>query len=170
MALDKGFGTNVAWIRASVNGNIYFDYDVIERQKVNRQEVERAACEAALKVQGVGKCFTRTQLLFGPLPPGGYAEQAARGFNAERSGDLVIMVKPFYLQRPEDGTSHSTPYSYDTHVPVIFYGAEVAPGSYSNPSSPSDIAPTLSTLLGIEPPSNAVGRVLTEAIRPKVRK
>jgi predicted AlkP superfamily pyrophosphatase or phosphodiesterase len=167
--LDGRFGT-AAWIRASVNGNIYFDYDVIERQKVNRQEVERAGCEAALKVQGVGKCFTRTQLLFGPLPPGGYSEQAARGFNAERSGDLVIVVKPYYLQRTEYGTSHSTPYSYDTHVPVIFYGADVAAGSYSNPSSPSDIAPTLSTLLGIEPPSNVVGRVLTEAIKPKVRK
>src|SRR6266850_2161816 len=156
-ALDKDFGTNVAWIRASVNGNIYFDYEVIQRQKVNRQEVERAGCEAALKVQGVGKCFTRTQLFFGPLPPGGYAEQAARGFNADRSGDLVIVVKPYYLQRTEYGTSHSTPYSYDTHVPVIFYGADVAPGSYSNPSSPSDIAPTLSTLLGIEPHSNMVG-------------
>ncbi|MGH9883720.1 MAG: alkaline phosphatase family protein, partial [Pyrinomonadaceae bacterium] len=168
-ALDKRFGANT-WIRATVNSNIYLDYDVIERQKINRQEVERAGCEAALKFQGVGKCFTRTQLLFGPLPPGGYSEQAARGFNAERSGDLVIVVKPFYLQRTEDGTSHSTPYSYDTHVPVIFYGTEIAADRYAGPSSPSDIAPTLSTLLRIEPPSNAVGRVLTEAIKPSVRR
>jgi predicted AlkP superfamily pyrophosphatase or phosphodiesterase len=168
-ALDKRFG-EAAWIRATVNGNFYFDYEVIERKKVNRQEVERAGCEAALKFQGVGQCFTRTQLLFGPLPPSGYAAQAARGFNAERSGDLVIIVKPFYLQRTESGTSHSTPYSYDTHVPVIFYGSGIVPGSYANPSSPSDIAPTLSTLLKIEPPSNAVGRVLTEALKPSVRK
>jgi predicted AlkP superfamily pyrophosphatase or phosphodiesterase len=167
-ALDKRFG-EAAWIRATVNGNIYFDYDVIEKKKVNRQEIERAGCEAALKFQGVGQCFTRTQLLFGPLPPGGYAAQVARGFNAERSGDMVIVVKPFYLQRTEYGTSHSTPYSYDTHVPVIFYGAGIVAGSYANPSSPSDIAPTLSTLLKIEPPSNTVGRVLTEAIKPNVR-
>jgi hypothetical protein len=164
--LDKRFGA-AAWIRATVNGNIYFDYGVIERLKLDRQEIERAGCEAALKFQGVGKCFTRTQLLSGPLPPGGYSEQAARGFNAERSGDLVIIVKPFYLQRTESyGTTHSTPYSYDTHVPVIFYGTEIAAGRYADPSSPSDIAPTLSTLLRIEPPSNAVGRVLTEAIKP----
>jgi len=167
-ALDGRFGT-AAWIRALVNGNIYFDYDVIERQKANRQEVERVGCEGALKVQGVGKCFTRTQLLYGPLPPGPISEPAARGFNAERSGDLVIVVKPFYLQRTESGTSHSTPYSYDTHVPVIFYGPRIAAGSYSNPISPSDIAPTLSTLLKIEPPVNMVGRVLTEAIKTEVR-
>jgi predicted AlkP superfamily pyrophosphatase or phosphodiesterase len=167
--LNKRFG-EAAWILATVNGNIYFDYDVIERRKVNRQEVERVGCEAALKLQGVGQCFTRTQLLFGPLPPGGYSAQAARGFNAERSGDLVIVVKPFYLQRSEYGTSHSTPYSYDTHVPIIFYGAGIVPGSYANASSPSDIAPTLSTLLKIEPPSNTVGRVLTEAIKTNVRR
>jgi predicted AlkP superfamily pyrophosphatase or phosphodiesterase len=167
-ALDKRFGA-AAWIRSTVNGNIYFDYDVIEREKVNRQEVERVGCEAAMKFQGIGHCFTRTQLLYGPLPPAGYAQQAARGFNAERSGDLVLVVKPYYLQRTESGTSHSTPYSYDTHVPVIFYGADIAPGSYASPSSPSDIAPTLSTLLKIEPPSNTVGRVLTEAIKPKGR-
>jgi predicted AlkP superfamily pyrophosphatase or phosphodiesterase len=168
-ALDKGFGANAAWIRATVNSNVYFDYDVIERQKVHREEVERVGCEAALKFPGVGQCYTRTQLLWGPLPPGGYSAQAARGFNAERSGDLVIVVKPFYLQRTEYGSSHSTPYSYDTHVPVIFYGADVAAGSYANPSSPSDIAPTLSTLLKIEPPSNPVGRVLTEAIKPRIK-
>jgi predicted AlkP superfamily pyrophosphatase or phosphodiesterase len=163
--LDKRFG-EADWILAAGNGNIYFDYDLIERKKVNRQEMERTGCEAALKFEGVGHCFTRSQLLFGPLPPGGYSAQAARGFNAERSGDLVLVVKPFYLQRTEYGTSHSTPYSYDTHVPVIFYGAGVVAGSYANPSSPSDIAPTLSTLLKIEPPSNTVGRVLTEAIKP----
>jgi len=167
--LDKRFGP-ATWIRATVNSNIYFDYDLIERKKVDRQELERVGCEAALTFPGVGQCFTRTQLLFGPLPPGGYAEQAARGFNPERSGDMVIVVKPFFMQRSEIGTTHSTPYSYDTHVPVIFYGADVMAGSYAEPSSPSDIAPTLSSLLGIEPPSNKVGRVLTEAIRPKVRK
>jgi len=167
--LDKRFGA-AAWIRATVNSNIYFDYDLIERKKVDRQEIERVGCEAALTFPAVGKCFTRTQLLFGPLPPGGYSEQAARGFNAERSGDMVIVVKPFFMQRSEVGTTHSTPYSYDTHVPVIFYGADVMAGSYAEPSSPSDIAPTLSSLLGIEPPSNKVGRVLTEAIKNRTQK
>ena len=167
--LNKRFGT-AAWIRAAVNGNIYFDYDVVQRQKINRQEVERSGCEAAMKVQGVAECFTRTQLLSGPLPPGAYSRQAANGFHAERSGDLVIVLRPFYLERAEYGTSHSTPYSYDTHVPVIFYGAGIAAGSYSNPSSPSDIAPTLSTLLKIEPPSNTVGRVLAEAMKTNVRR
>jgi predicted AlkP superfamily pyrophosphatase or phosphodiesterase len=166
--LDKRFGT-AAWIRATVNSNVYFDYDLIERKKVDRQEIERAGCEAALTFPAIAKCFTRTQLLLGPLPPGGYSEQAVRGFNAERSGDMVMVVKPYFMQRSEIGTTHSTPYSYDTHVPVIFYGADVAAGSYANPSSPSDIAPTLSSLLGIEPPSNTVGRILTEAIKPKVK-
>src|SRR6185295_1316764 len=48
--LDKRFGS-AAWIRATVNSNIYFDYDGIDRKKGGRQEVERTACEAALKFQ-----------------------------------------------------------------------------------------------------------------------
>jgi membrane-anchored protein YejM (alkaline phosphatase superfamily) len=63
--------------------------------------------------------------------------------------------------------SHGTPYSYDTHVPVILFGTGVAAGSYATVSSPADIAPTLSLLLKIEKPSNAVGRILTEAIRER---
>src|SRR6185436_6816715 len=51
--LDKRFG-EAAWIRATVNGNIYFDYDVIDRKKVSRQEIERAGCEAAVRFPGVG--------------------------------------------------------------------------------------------------------------------
>ena len=83
---------------------------------------------------------------------------------------MVIITKPFYIQRTEAGTSHATPYSYDTHVPVIFYGAGVAPGRYFSACSPADIAATLSAMLKIEPPSNNVGRILTEAIKTSIRR
>jgi arylsulfatase A-like enzyme len=52
-------------------------------------------------------------------------------------------------------------------VPVIFYGAGIAPGTYYSDASPADIAPTLATLLKIEIPSNCVGRILSEAIKAK---
>ena len=61
--------------------------------------------------------------------------------------------------------THGTPYSYDTHVPLIIMGARVTPGSYAQAATPADIAPTLSALLGVQPPSNATGRVLVEAIK-----
>jgi arylsulfatase A-like enzyme len=62
------------------------------------------------------------------------------------------------------GTGHASPYSYDTHVPVIFMGTGVRAGQYNEAAAVNDIAPTLATMLEIETPSGSVGRVLTEIL------
>jgi hypothetical protein len=62
------------------------------------------------------------------------------------------------------GTDHATPYTYDTHVPLAFYGLPFQPGTYHTPAEPVDLAVTLASLLGINAPSHAIGRVLTEAL------
>ena len=162
--LVQRFGQDT-WIRDTVSMNVYFDYRALERHQAKREEVERIACDAVSKVAGVAECYTRTQLLAKQIAPGLISTRVLNGFYPERSGDIVFVLKPFFMVRTEDGTTHGSPYSYDTHVPVIIYGAGILPGSYSAASSPSDIAPTLSTLLKLEPPSSVVGRVLTEAIR-----
>jgi predicted AlkP superfamily pyrophosphatase or phosphodiesterase len=168
-ALDDRFGQE-NWILDTVNGNIYFDYEAIARRHAERSEVELVGKEAVLKIEGIADCFTRSQLLSGQFRPGMISTRVNNGFNAQRNGDLVYVLKPFYITRLLDGTNHGTPYSYDTHVPVIFFGSGFAPGSYAMACTPSDIAPTLATLLKIEPPSNAVGRVLTEAFRSSVQR
>jgi arylsulfatase A-like enzyme len=63
-------------------------------------------------------------------------------------------------------TTHFTPWSYDRHVPLAFYGAPFAAGEYHNRVAPVDLAATLASLAGINQPSASVGRVLTEAIKP----
>lgn len=64
------------------------------------------------------------------------------------------------------GTTHFTPFMYDRHVPLGFYGAPFAPGRYLDRVQPVDIASTFAALMGINMPSAAVGRVLTEALKP----
>jgi hypothetical protein len=88
---------------------------------------------------------------------------AANGFSQTRTGDIVVVQEPYYLFGTS-GTSHSTPWGYDTHVPVIFYGAGVKAGSYARDIAVTDIAPTLAALLSIEPPSGSSGRVLPEVV------
>jgi len=77
---------------------------------------------------------------------------------------LIARPFHFFFEGSPVGTTHGSPYHYDTHVPVIFYGAGVRPGRYNRECTPSDIAPTLAAMLGVEPPSNSVGHVLVEAI------
>jgi arylsulfatase A-like enzyme len=64
------------------------------------------------------------------------------------------------------GTSHFSPWSYDRHVPLAFYGSPFVPGEYHELVAPVDLAVTFASLAGVNRPSAAVGRVLTEALKP----
>jgi hypothetical protein len=99
---------------------------------------------------------------------------AALGFVAGRSGDSILVARPYWvleLRADADATTHGTMYSYDRRVPMFFLGGGIRRGQFSGRVSPADIAPTLAHLSGIPLPP-AEGRVLREALtsgvsRPK---
>lgn len=165
-ALTQRFGEE-KWILQTVNGNVYLDEAAIERRKLDAAEIEAVASKAVLKLTGINAVFTRTQILEGNLPDTAIARSVSYGFHPKRNGNLVIVTEPFFFIGESVTTTHGSPYKYDTHVPVIFYGAGIAAGKYPGISSPADIAPTLASLLNLEIPSNSVGRILTEAIKAK---
>ena len=83
-----------------------------------------------------------------------------------RSADVVLIQAPFASSEARINTAmHGTHYSYDTHVPLIFFGAAFRPGTYRGQVSTTDLAPTLAAALGITPPALATGRVLARALR-----
>ncbi|HEX8499266.1 MAG TPA: alkaline phosphatase family protein [Pyrinomonadaceae bacterium] len=155
------------YIQLFSNGHIYFNRAALERDGVRAEEAERVAGEAALAVPGVARYFTRTQLVAGAVSPGDdVGRRVLHGYNPRRSGDVVVIQEAYkYLSDYVAVANHGTPYRYDTHVPCVIMGGGLLPGRYAQPSTPADIAPTLARLLGVEPPSNATGRVLAEAIR-----
>ena len=168
-ALGARFGDG-KWVVNFVNDQLYLDHKLVAERKVDPSEAERVAGEAALAHDGVLNYFTRTQLVAGAMPVGPIARRVTNGFNRERSGDVWLITKPLYFfAEGELPTTHGSAYNYDTHVPVILSGAGVRPGRYHADCSPSDIAPTLAALLGIEPPSNRTGRVLAEALAIQVQ-
>jgi hypothetical protein len=159
----KEANTTREWL---INSNLYFNYDALRRDGVNVEEFSQAVCAAALTVPGIARCFTRTQLMRGATSFTDPIERRAlHGFYPSRSGDAVLVPEPYKYLAETITATHGSPYTYDTHVPTIIMGAGVNAGRYLEPASPADIAPTLSALLRITPPSNSVGRVLVEAIR-----
>ena len=68
--------------------------------------------------------------------------------------------------RAASGTTHGTPYAYDAHIPLVFMGPGIRPGRYDATVALNDLAPTVATLLAIEPPSGSQGRVLNEILLP----
>jgi predicted AlkP superfamily pyrophosphatase or phosphodiesterase len=88
---------------------------------------------------------------------------AALSYFAGRSGDLILIPKENWLLAPT-ATTHGTLYQYDQRVPVIFYGAAIAPGSRTDAATPADVAVTLGATIGVTLPSPD-GQVLKSALR-----
>ncbi|MDT7602673.1 MAG: hypothetical protein QOF61_670 [Acidobacteriota bacterium] len=148
-----------------MNANVFFNTVALRRDGVERAEAERAACEGALTVPGISRCFTRTQLEAGEVSSSdAVARRVLHGFSQRRSGDVIVLAEPFKYLGDSIPATHGSPYNYDTHVPLIVMGQGIASGRYTQSATPADIAPTLASLLRVQPPSNATGRILNEAL------
>jgi predicted AlkP superfamily pyrophosphatase or phosphodiesterase len=153
------------YIQAFFNGNAYFNRVLLKRDGIDPEEIERVAGEAMLTVPGISRYFTRTQLLTRAVSPNdAVARRVLHGFYPTRSGDVILVYEPFRYFETDIPVTHGSPYSYDTHVPLIFMGTNFRAGRYLQEVAPSDIAPTLAAILRVQPPSNSMGRVLTECI------
>ena len=97
--------------------------------------------------------------------PASLRERIVNGYNAQRSGDLVIINKSGYVDGFITGTSHGTIYSYDAHIPLLFFGKGIKKTSVHRETYMTDIAPTISTLLGIQMPSGSIGKPITEILQ-----
>lgn len=150
---------------ALLNGNLYFDLPALKRDNLNLDEIERVACDAAIRIRGIARCYTRSQLEQGEVAGNDpLTRRVVHGFNPKRNGDLILVPEPFYYLNSSDLATHATPYAYDTHVPLVIMGPGVVPGRYFESCTPADIATTLAALLRSQPPSDSAGRVLKEAL------
>ena len=89
----------------------------------------------------------------------GYEELIQNGFHKKRSGDIAVVLKPNVIFYDGKGTTHGSGYSYDTHVPLIFFGCGIRHGETLKITEIPDIAPTISDLLGLEM-KNSTGKIL----------
>jgi hypothetical protein len=100
----------------------------------------------------VAVVWTRDELLDGSLTAGDFLAEWRLSFNAARSQDVVLSPKPYVVDRAPTGTNHGTPYEYDSHIPLIWYGAGVTVGVQIERIGSDAIAPTLAGLLGVPRP------------------
>jgi type I phosphodiesterase/nucleotide pyrophosphatase len=119
----------------------------------------------AMKQAGLAGYFTKSQLARGETPATEVGRRYAHSYSPEGGWYVIGIPSPFHVGSAK-GTDHATPFSYDTHVPLAFYGLAFQPGTYRTHAEPIDLAVTLASLLGINAPAEATGRVLTEALQP----
>ena len=110
--------------------------------------------------------YTRVQMAAGEVPATEEGRLILHSYSP--NGGWFVMISPgMYELTSAKGTNHFSPYSYDRHVPLAFFGSPFVPGTYHDRVAPVDIAATFASLLRVNQPSACVGHVLTQAIKPE---
>ncbi|WP_215241664.1 alkaline phosphatase PafA [Dyadobacter helix] len=162
-SLEESFGKE-KFVIAYENNQLYLDHKLLRSKKITIAQVTEVIREALLREPGIADVVDLSNM--GTSPLNTYQlELIKNNVNAKRSGDIQILTQPGWLYGGSTGTSHGTPYNYDTQVPFVLFGWGVNKGETLKRTSVSDIAPTISALLHILPPSGNIGTPVIEALK-----
>jgi Type I phosphodiesterase / nucleotide pyrophosphatase. len=141
-----------------INDQIYLNRSLIKQKDINLKSLQDDIVSFALTFKGVANAYTSYELN-GESLNNRSAELMQHGFYIKRSGDIALLLEPQWLDDySHTGTSHGTTYSYDTHVPLLWYGWDIKPGYTSEPVDITDIAPTIASFLNIMSPNTSIGK------------
>lgn len=140
---------------------LVFSREALQKHGISLQEAAHVAGQALLGVDGILGYVAGEETTLDAAT----TKMVRRSTYPGRTPDVQVVLEPFALVRYRaGGTGHGTPHSYDTHVPLIFFGPAFRAGTYKERVATIDLAPTLAAALGINPPARASGHVLVEAL------
>jgi len=141
------------WIEYYTDLQVYLNHDLIQKNKLNLNEMRDEASNFINQFEGVQVSLPAYQLEEGS-PSNGLLSTIYKSYAKNRSGDLLFLLKegwqPAYKFKKVNYTDQS-------HIPLIFYGAGIQPQIIREKYNAIDIAPTLSDLLQIPSPDKSQG-------------
>ena len=145
------------------NNNLFLNHDVISNLAISLEDIQKECANFLLKYEWVKNTYTATQLHENEYS-NSFHSLIQRGYNQKRSGDVIVNLQTGWLKShwESGGTTHGSSYSYDTHVPLIFWGGAMPQGKTGRKVNIRDIAPTISTILGTAYPNGCTGNPLLE--------
>ncbi len=152
----------------SIDGNqVFFDHQAFQKDpKASGVELLVATelvVNFLMEQEGIANAYSESLLRQGRYDEAGIKGMVVRGFHPKRCGDVIFVLESgWYGSGRVQGTTHSSPYTYDTHVPMLFYGFGVKKGTSVKYHPITDIAPTISTILSIKFPSASTGQPIEE--------
>lgn len=141
--------------------NLFLNKEIMKYKGLEIAKVKQSFVAYLMTQEQVKRVYTEEEILSNSGNDY-FLNCIAKGYNVTQNGDLVVLDKPGYIEYKEKGTSHGTPYSYDTHVPLIFYGWNIKKGESHDKKEITQISPTLSQLLKIPFTNGTEAKVLTE--------
>ncbi|MGB3143437.1 MAG: alkaline phosphatase PafA [Maribacter sp.] len=145
------------------NYQLFLDHKIIKNLDMELEDVEEEIAREFLGYDFVDRVYTGYQMWNNEYT-NGIPHILQNGYNQKRSGDVLIVAKPGFINYSITGSTHGSPQIYDTHAPLLFYGKGIKNGATVGRTEIPDIAPTISALLGISFPSGTSGSPITAVL------
>lgn len=151
------------------NHQVFLDHEQLASMGLGRADVEQATVDYLIAHEELVVGALGASTLNGADLPEGIRKRIQRGFHQKRSGDVAVWFKPHWMPRFADptGTTHFSPYSYDTRAPMVFFGYDIPAGRSTVEVAITDIAPTLAVFMNTPFPTSTSGRPLQDLIYPR---
>ncbi len=163
-SLKRKFGDSL--VAAYENDQVFFDRRTIAAKGLDKKEIETYTVDFLMQFKGVAACMTASA-----ISENQYTEApkslVQRGYNFRRSGDVCLILEPGWFGEwsRKTGTTHGSPWNYDTHVPLYWWGWKVKTGTSEELYNITDIAPTICMMMNIQFPDGCTGKPITGLLK-----
>jgi predicted AlkP superfamily pyrophosphatase or phosphodiesterase len=152
------------WVKGYYEKQIFLNRILIEDAKITLEDIQKKVSRFMVQFSGVASAYPYTAFESNDFS-NGYLKRIMNSFTPQRSGDVIITLNPGWVEKNDYVTDYNSPYEYDSHVPLIWYGWTVNRATVARKVSLTDIAATLSSLCKVPYPDACTGEPLIELMR-----
>jgi len=153
------------WVKGYSERQIFLNRSLIEDARLSLDDVQKKVARFIVQFTGVEAAYPYSAFEANDFGTGNL-KRIINNFSPQRSGDVIVALNPGWVEKGADiVTNHNSPYEYDTHVPLIWYGWSVNKANVTRKVNMTDIAATLSTLCKIPYPNACTGEPMFELFR-----
>jgi len=152
------------WIKGFHDNQIFLNRTLVEDANISLEEMQRKIARFMVQFSGIVNAVPCSLIETGTFSEG-LLEKMSNSTSPQRSGDVMIVLNPGWVEKGDNVTNHNSPYEYDLHVPLIWYGWTTNKALVTRKVDIKDIAVTLSDLCKVGLPNSANGNPLTELFR-----
>ena len=154
-------------IRNVSNNEVHLNYEEIAAKGLDITQIKSVVTSFVTSCEGIAVAYDTSELMK-MNKSNAIIERLQRGFHPKRSGDVMFVLEPGFMDNGKygkKGTTHGSAYVYDTHVPLMLFGEGVRKGHTFERTNITDIAPTICAILGVSNPTGTIGNPIKEALK-----
>ncbi|MGB8491778.1 MAG: alkaline phosphatase family protein, partial [Bacteroidales bacterium] len=153
------------WVKGFSEKQIFLNRTLIEDARIPLEDIQKKVARFLIQFTGVASAYPYSAFEANDFGSG-HLRKIINNFSPQRSGDVIVTLNPGWIETQEDRiTDHNSPYEYDSHVPLIWYGWSVNRATVMRKVNMTDIAATLSSLCKVPYPNACSGEPMPELFR-----